>query len=75
MEFPLWRNGISRSMQSQDEGSIPGPRSELKDLALLQLQHRLQLRLRSDPWCRNSIHCQVAKEEKKKGGIHVIHLA
>ena len=28
----------------------------VKDLALLQLCHRLQLRLRFDPWTRNSIY-------------------
>ena len=29
--------------------------SGLKDQVLLQLQHRLQLRLESDPWSENSI--------------------
>ena len=39
---------------------------ELKDLALLQLPHRSQLQLRSDPWSRNSICHGVAKKRINK---------
>ena len=38
----------------------------VKDLALWQLWHRSQLRLRSDQWPRNSICHRVAKKEKTK---------
>ena len=63
-KFPLWHNGI---------GSISGTLGHrfnpwVKDLALLQLWHRLrlQLRLGSDHWPRNSIgHGAAEKEEKK----------
>jgi len=40
--------------------------SGLKDLALPQLWCRLQLRLRSDPWLRNSKCCRTVKKKKKK---------
>ena len=40
------------SLQCQDIGLIPCPHSRLKDLALPQLQHRLQ-ELRSNPWPGN----------------------
>ena len=36
--------------EPQVAGLIPARHSGLKDLALLQLPHRLQLRLGSDPW-------------------------
>ena len=34
-------------------------------VAFLQLQHRSQLQLRSDPWSRNSI-CHRAAQKKKR---------
>ena len=41
--------------------------SRLKDLVLPQLQHRLQLWLKSDPWLGNSIcHWQPEKKKKEK---------
>ena len=40
--------------------------SGLKELALPQPRHRLQLRLGSDPWPGKSIHCEAAKKGGKK---------
>ena len=40
----------------------------LKDPALPQLWHRLQLCLRNEPWPRNLICFGVAKKKKKKEG-------
>ena len=40
--------------------------SGLKHPLLLQLWHRWQLWLRSDPWPGNSAHRGAAKKEKKK---------
>ena len=56
---------LAESLQGWDTGSILGPAQWLKDLALLQLWHKLQLWLESDPWSRNSIWCGAAKKEKK----------
>ena len=39
--------------------------SELKDLALPLLWHRLQLQLGSDPWPEKSMYRGLAKKEKK----------
>ena len=65
-KFPLWHNRISAtSMECWDAGLISGPAQWVKDLALLYLQCRLQLRLRSDPWLGN-ICRGVAKKEKGK---------
>ena len=61
-EFPLWRNGI-RSV-SGALGHSPAQRA--KDPALLQLWCRLQQRLGSDSWPRDSIGCGVVKKEKIK---------
>ena len=54
------------SLEHQDTGLIPGPAQWVKDLAFLQLWHRSQLWLGSDPWARNSICHMAAKKEKKK---------
>ena len=54
------------SLQCQDVGSIPSLVQWIKALALLQLWHRLQLWLGSDPWSRNSICYRVARKEKEK---------
>ena len=48
-----------------DAGSIPGLAQQFKDLAMLQLRHRSQLRLRSNPWPGNSISYGTAKKKKK----------
>ena len=50
----------------EDVSSVPGLTQRVKDTALLQLWHRLQLRFGSDPWPGKSICCGAAKKEKKK---------
>ena len=47
-EFLLW-NGIGGVSGALNTGSIPSLAQWVKDLALPQLQHRLQLWFRSDP--------------------------
>ena len=58
--FPLW------CLWSTEHKFNPQPQivGWLKDPALLQLWHRSQMRLRSDPWLGNSIHHKAAKKEK-----------
>ena len=46
---------------------FPAGHSGLKDLALLQLPHRLQLRLESDPRPGNSVCCRVGVGKSKNG--------
>ena len=58
--------GSAVSLEHWDAALIPGPAHGVKDMALLQLQHRLQLQLRSDPWPGKSICHGVAKKEKEK---------
>ena len=68
--FCCGTTGSVVSLQRADAGSIPDlvqcNFGWLKDPALLQLQHRSQLRLRSDPWPRNSVCLGVAKKEEKR---------
>ena len=59
---PVWLNGISSILGALGRRFDPRP-STVKDLALLQLQLRLQLQLGSDPWPRSSI-CLGAKKKK-----------
>ena len=66
-EFLLWCNRI------HGVSAAPGCRfdplawhSGVKDPAVRQLQCRLQMWLRSDPWPRNSICYRVAKKKKKE---------
>ena len=59
--------GLAVSLQCWEAGLIPGPGG--KDQVWLQLQHRSQLQLRSDPWPGNSTCHRVAKNEKKKKKI------
>lgn len=58
--------GLATSLEHWDTGLIPCLTQWIGDLALLQLWHRLQLWLSSDPWLRNSISHRVAKNERKK---------
>ena len=51
-------------LEYRDTGSIPA--QCVKVPALLQLQHRLQLLLGSDPWPGNSICHGVAKKKRKR---------
>ena len=53
--------------QCQNSGLILAWHSGLKDPALLQLKHRSQLWLRSDPWPRNSMCCEAAKKGEREG--------
>ena len=54
------------SLEHWDRGLIPSLAQWVRDLALPHLWHKSQLRLRSDPWPRNSICCGAVKREKKK---------
>ena len=58
----------STRMQVQSSAQHSG----LKDQVLPFLQHRLQLRLRSDPWPRISLCCRVAKNGREKKPLSVI---
>ena len=51
--------GSVASLECWDACSIPSPAQWVKEPALLQLQHRLQLKLGPDPWPGYSI-CQEA---------------
>ena len=68
----FWRHSRCSPMGSVvpwerwDTGLIPAPAQWVVDLALPQLQLGLQLRLRSDPWPRNSMCCGAVKKKKKK---------
>ena len=71
-EFPLWYSHsrvqhclCSDSGRCGGAGSIPGPVQWVTDLALLQLQFKLQLRLRFDSWPGN-LPMPWGQNEKKK---------
>ena len=68
VEFPRWHNGISGISAAPGRRLDPWPswHSGLKDPALLQLWHRFQWWLRSDPWCGNTIGWRTAKRKKKE---------
>lgn len=61
----LWCNGIRGVSLAPGHRFDPKPQW-VKDLVLPQLQLKLQLQLRSNPWPRNSISYRVAKNRKKK---------
>ena len=58
--------GSAVSLEHWDTVLIPSLAQWIKDPALLQQWHRLQLQLGSDPWPGNSICYRVSKKEKKK---------
>ena len=62
-EFPLWHNRIGSVLRA------PRCRFHLRpstvDLVFLQLQLRLKLQFRSDPWPENSICRKAAKTNKR----------
>ena len=58
--------GSDTPLQYWDAGLIPDPEQWVKDLVLLQLQHRSQMQLVSDLQSRNSICCTEAKKVKVK---------
>ena len=60
--------GLAVSWEHWDKGWIPSLAQWVKDLELPQLQVKLQLWLRSDPWPGNSI-CQRVAKKKKKGQL------
>lgn len=53
--------GSAAFWECWEEGLIPGLAEWVKDSVLPQLQLRLQLRLRSDPWAKNSTGYGAAK--------------
>ena len=57
--------GAMGLMASQDTSSVPGPAQGVKDPALPQLRLRLQVRLRFDPWPRNSTLPRSGQKRKK----------
>ena len=57
---------------SRDSGSIPAPAQWVKDLALPQLKHRLQLWLRFDAWPENSTCLRTAKGQKERDESHLV---
>ena len=67
--------GLAASLEHWDTGPSPGWAQSVKDLALPQLWHRLQLQLGSDPWPRNSICHGAAKkggEKKEERGVPTV---
>lgn len=63
---PGWCSGISSTLGVLGHRFHPWPSIVgLRTWPCLQLQLRLQLWLRSDPWPGNSMCCRVAKKEKE----------
>ena len=60
----VWCIGISDIYITRMQVRSLAQHSWLKDPALLQLQHKLQLWLTSDPWPASTICHRVARKEK-----------
>lgn len=60
-------NGMSAVAGCRFNLCCPAWHSGLKNLALLQVQHRLKMWLGADPWLGNS-KCRGSAKKKKKGG-------
>ena len=60
--------GSTESLKHWDTGSIPSLAQRVKDPAMLQLWHRSQMQLRSDPCPGNFVRCGDQKRKKKKKG-------
>ena len=58
--------GLAGSLQHQDTGSIPSPARWVIGSGVAIAVAWVNLHLGSDPWSENSIHCGVAKKERKK---------
>ena len=58
--------GLVASLQRQGTGVIPSLAQWVKDLVLLQLRHRLQLWLPSDPWLGTPYTIGRPNKKRKK---------
>ena len=66
LEFLLWVNRIGLVLGISGHMFAPWPSTWVRDPVLPQPQFRLQLRLGSNPWPRNSIRCGEAKKKKRE---------
>lgn len=67
LEFPLRYDRIDSILGVQGYSGLQDPvKDPVKDPALLRLQHKLRLLLRSDPWPGISICHEAAKTESKE---------
>ena len=71
--FPQLCNGIVGVLGTQGCRFDPQPVNWVKDLALSKVWLGSQLKVRSDPWPRNSVCCGAIKKEKKKTHLEVVH--
>ena len=68
--MPLWCNRVVSVLGALGRRCDPSPALWVEGPALLQLQLRLQLWLRSDPCPGNSICHRAAKKEKRKEKVN-----